>query len=48
MTWELSKVIDVTNQTRVTRDLDDNIKNTAKEMMTLIITVKQQAARSIS
>jgi len=39
---------DVTNQTTVTRDLDDNIKNTAKEMTTLIITVKQQAARSIS
>jgi hypothetical protein len=39
---------DVTNQTTVTKDLDDNIKNTAKEMTTLIITVKQQAAKSIS
>lgn len=39
---------DVTNQTTVTIDLDDNIKNTAKEMTTLIITVKQQATRSIS
>jgi hypothetical protein len=39
---------DVTNQTTVIRDLDDNIKNTAKEMTTLIITVKQQAAGSVS
>jgi len=39
---------DVTNQTTVIRDLDDNIKNTAREMTTLIITVKQQAASSIS
>lgn len=38
---------DVTNQITVTRDLDDSIKNTAKEM-TLISTMKQQAARSSS
>jgi hypothetical protein len=37
---------DVTNQITVTRDLDDNIKNNAKRMTTLIGTMKQQATSS--
>jgi uncharacterized coiled-coil DUF342 family protein len=37
---------DVTNQITVTRDLDDNIKNNAKKLTTLMGTMKQQATSS--